>query len=420
MSKNHLVKAALADLCTLVTDGTHDTPKRVQRGIPLIKAKEIVGGKIDFENCDQISYEDHLRVIARSNPEKGDTLFAHIGASLGEAAYVSVGDSFSIKNIALFKPDPSKIDGRYLYYLVISPEFQGLAKAARTGSAQPFLSLGHLRAHPVRYHEDIDEQKRISSILGAYDDLIEVNRQRIAVLEEMARRLFDEWFVRFRFPGYEKTVMVEAGSDLVPSDWGIKTIGGTFHTVLGGTPSRKKSDYWQSGDVPWINSGKANELRIANPSEQITKDALEKSAAKMMPAGAVVVAITGATLGQHSVLLKPMCGNQSLVGIWDESEKRREHLYRYIATNMKRLVQHASGGAQQHINKEIVDRFSYLDPPEDLLAQYNKLALPLADLIGNLIVANDKLKLSRDMLLPRLTTGELSIAKAERELEAVA
>jgi type I restriction enzyme S subunit len=214
-----LATATLAQICRLVTDGTHDTPRRVTTGFPLIKAKEIVGGRIDFETCDEISEEDHLEVISRSKPERGDTLFAHIGASLGEAAYVNTDRPFSIKNIALFKPDPAKINGRYLYYLVISPTFQGLAKSARTGSAQPFLSLGILRGHPVSFHEAISDQVRIASILGAYDDLIEVNRCRIELLEEMARRLFEEWFVHFRFPGHERCPKVETQGGLLPEGW---------------------------------------------------------------------------------------------------------------------------------------------------------------------------------------------------------
>src|ERR1700730_14954987 len=164
-----LVESTLADVCALVTDGTHDTPKRVEAGYPLIKAKEIVSGRIDFEDCDQISEEDHLRVIARSKPEKGDTLFTHIGASLGASAFVGTDRPFSIKNIALFFQNPSQIDGRYLYYLVVSPDFQALAKGVRTGSAQPFSSLGHLRAHRVRYHHNKAVQHGIAAMLGAYE-----------------------------------------------------------------------------------------------------------------------------------------------------------------------------------------------------------------------------------------------------------
>ena len=144
MSPVDVVDSTLARVCRLVTDGTNDTPRPLSSGYPLIKAKEIVGGRIDFEKCALISQEEHLKVIARSKPERGDTLFAHIGASLGEAAFVNTVREFSIKNIALFKPDPDIMCGRYLYYLTISPRFQQLAKSMRTGSAQPFLSLNHL------------------------------------------------------------------------------------------------------------------------------------------------------------------------------------------------------------------------------------------------------------------------------------
>lgn len=155
MELDSLTESTLAEVCSLVTDGTHDTPKRVASGYPLIKAKEITGGRIDFETCDQISEAEHLEVIARSKPEFGDTLFAHIGASLGEAAFVNTTREFSIKNVALFKPNPAVIDARYLYYLVISPAFQALAKGTKTGSAQPFLGLSQLRGHCIQYHRDL-------------------------------------------------------------------------------------------------------------------------------------------------------------------------------------------------------------------------------------------------------------------------
>ena len=187
-----IAASTLAEVCSLVTDGTHDTPKRVPSGFPLIKAKEIVTGKIDFTHCDQISEDDHRKVVARSKPEWGDTLFTHIGASLGAAAFVNTRREFSIKNVALFKPDPKVIDARYLYYLVISPEFQALATGMKTGSAQPFLGLSQLRGHRISFHSDLEVQRRIGQVLSAYDELIENSQQRIKILESMARTIFSE------------------------------------------------------------------------------------------------------------------------------------------------------------------------------------------------------------------------------------
>lgn len=214
-----LTKASLAEVCILVTDGTHDTPKRVPSGFPLIKAKEIASGQIDFSCCDQISEAEHRKVIARSKPEFGDTLFTHIGASLGAAAFVNTTREFSIKNIALFKPNPAIIDPRYLYYLVVSPSFQSLAIGTKTGSAQPFLGLSQLRGHRIQYHRDLVVQKRIAGILSVYDELIENNQRRIEILESMARALYNEWFIYFRFPGHQDYVRVASPEGEIPDGW---------------------------------------------------------------------------------------------------------------------------------------------------------------------------------------------------------
>ena len=338
------------------------------------------------------------------------------GANTAKTAILKIEACFP-DSVVGFVPDETKSDLHFVKYSLDLMRLRFLAVSR--GATQDNLSLDKLLSFPILAPEVV-EQRRIGAILSTYDDLIEVNRRRIALLEEMARQLFGEWFVHLHFPGNEANQPVPDPFTHCPEGWRRTTLGASFTVVLGGTPSRKRDDFWQDGDVPWISSSKANELRIAEPSEYITQGALRQSAAKMMPAGAVVIAITGATLGQVSVLLRPMCGNQSLVGLWDPNGARREHVYRFVVHNLDRLVRHASGGAQQHINKEIVERFPYLDPPPQILEQYNSLALPLADQIGLLVRQNFRLAASRDLLLPRLISGELLVATAERDLEAAA
>ncbi len=215
--RSRLKEASLDDVCLLVTDGTHDTPKRVKDGFPLIKAKEIVGRKIDFETCDRISEKEHLRVIARSKPEYGDTLFAHIGASLGEAAFVNTNRSFSIKNIALFKPNPAIINQRYLFYLITSPAFQELAKRTKTGSAQPFLSLGKLRAHRITYHQVMDEQRKIAAILSEVDNSIEKSDEIITKTQQLRTGLMQQLLTKGI--GHTRFKQTELGE--IPEEWEV-------------------------------------------------------------------------------------------------------------------------------------------------------------------------------------------------------
>ncbi|MCX6567331.1 MAG: restriction endonuclease subunit S [Candidatus Aminicenantes bacterium] len=412
-SESHQLKSVrLDEVCRLVTDGTHDSPKLQLTGVPFIKGKHISGGFVDFENCDFITIYDHRKAILRSKPERGDILFSNIG-SVGDAVYVRTNREFSIKNVALFKPDYTKVDSRYLYYVVIGPEFRGELMSKRQGVAQPFFSLEILRSHQVRYHEDIMIQRKIAAILSAYDDLIENNLRRIKILEEMAQNLYREWFVNFRFLGHQRVRFIDSPLGRIPEGWEVKCIGDTFVTVLGGTPSREKPEYWDGGTIPWINSGKVNERRIIEPSELITELALNRSASKLMGKGTTVLAITGATLGQVSYLEIETTANQSVVGITDLSGVRSEWIYLTICNRIEGIVKHASGGAQQHINKEVVNNVLVVLPPVKLALMFKHLIEPVFREIATLLFQQKNLRRTRDLLLPKLISGEVDVSKMD-------
>ena len=213
-----LRRARMDELCELVTDGTHDSPRLQRHGVPFIKGKHISSGSIDFSTCDFITPEDHEEACRRVKPQRGDILFSNIG-SVGDTAVVSEDREFSIKNVALFRPDRRKVEEGYLYYLVLSPEFRSNVMNVRSGSAQPFISLANLRSFEANYHEDTRVQRRIAGILSAYDELIENNQRRIQILETMARALYREWFVEFRFPGHEKIPRVASAVGDIPKGW---------------------------------------------------------------------------------------------------------------------------------------------------------------------------------------------------------
>lgn len=408
----------LEDVCTSINSG--GTPSRREPRywnggtIPWIKTGELNDWKV-------IQIEEHITQEGLNESsaklyDPGTILIAMYGdgrtiTTMGIVARRSATNQACCALVA----DPSLCDQLYLFY-ALKERRRGLLNLVVAG-AQRNLSVGIVKRFPVPI-PPLETQRRIAAILGAYDDLIEVNHRRVAVQEEMARGLFDEWFVRFRFPGHESVAMQDTPEGFFPEDWRLSTLGKEFSVVLGGTPARKVPSYW-GGNVPWLNSGKANELRIISPSEYITSEGLRRSSAKMMPKGATVIAITGATLGQLSILTRPMCGNQSLVGVWDEGGRRNEYVYRFIQANINKMIAHASGGAQQHINKEIVERFGFYEPPSDLMDKFLRIVDPVGCLIDQLLASNAKLAASRDLLIPRLISGQLSLEAAERELENV-
>ena len=424
--------ASLNEVCSLVTDGTHDTPKRVQNGYPLIKAKEIVGGQIDFVTCDQISEVEHLQVIARSKPEYGDTLFAHIGASLGEAAFVQTHCSFSIKNIALFKPNPEIINQRYLYYMVISPTFQDLAKQTKTGSAQPFLSLGHLRSHRVRYHESLNDQRKIAAILSAYDDLIENNLRRIKILEEMAQNLYREWFVKFRFPGHQQVRFTDSPLGQIPEGWEIKALGSLMEEHIGGGWGNDVEDdnytepAWviRGTDIPTARSCDLSKV----PFRYHKKSNLQSR--RLMP-GDIVFEVSGGSKGQplgrslyiSSELLAAFNGAPVICASFckrikpDTEQYASELLYlsfldAYISGEIEQY-QVQSTGISNYKWSDYLEKVSRCVPPIALQERFCELSAPLFSKIGTLGRKNTNLRCTRDLLLPRLISGEVDVSELD-------
>ncbi len=409
-----LTEAALADVCSLVTDGTHDTPRRVKLGYPLIKAKEIVGGRIDFETCDQISEAEHLKVVARSKPEFGDTLFAHIGASLGEAAFVNTTREFSIKNIALFKPNPAIVDPRYLHYLVISPAFQAHAKGTKTGSAQPFLGLSQLRSHRIRYHRDMAIQRRIAGILSTYDDLVETNQRRIKILEEMARSLYREWFVLFRFPGHDKVKMVPSPLGPIPQGWEVVPIDDVCELVTDGSHSSPKS---VEQGLPMASSKDMHEWGLSlEACRHISRqdfDQLVRNGCKPKK-NDVLITKDGANYLKHIFVVRE---EQELVllssiAILRPNERINPHLLTAILSapeNKDRLKNYVTGAAIPRIILSDFKQFKIVLPSQEVQDAWAKIGEPITQLCWRLIDQITNLRRTRDRLLPRLLSGQDSL-----------
>jgi type I restriction enzyme, S subunit len=170
---------------------------------------------------------------------------------------------FSIKNVALFRPNPVDVDPVYFYYLVLSPSFRGVFLNVRSGSAQPFISLEAFRQHKFSFNPDSRQQRLIGQTLSAYDDLIENNRRRMELLEEAARQLYREWFVRLRFPGREHTRIING----VPEGWRKGRVADLGQIITGKTPSTNdESNY--GDDIQFVKTPDMHRQMIVVQTEQ--------------------------------------------------------------------------------------------------------------------------------------------------------
>ena len=393
----------------------------------------LYGGPYPFiQTADVMAADPYITSYSQTYSEFGfqqskmwpsETLCMTIaGANTAKTAILKFEACFP-DSIVGFIPDKSKSDIVFVKYALdlMRDRFLSVSR----GATQDNLGLDKILSFPI-LAPDVDKQRRIGAILSAYDKLMENSHRRVLLLEAMARAIYREWFVHFRIPA-EALTKAGASSKIkfvasplgdIPQDWKVEKLGDIFKIVLGGTPSRVKPEFWEGGTIPWINSGKVNDLRITTPSELITELALERSAAKLMPKGATVLAITGATLGQVSYLEIETTANQSVIGIVDPSGLRSEWIYLTVCDQIEGIINHASGGAQQHINKEVVNEVLVALPFAPLAKEFKRLVGPMFREVATLLFKIQNLRRTRDLLLPRLLSGQISLTTKEDHVNA--
>ena len=394
----------IGELGSIITGNTppRNNPELYGKYTPFIKATDISETeKYTYNPEEYYSEEGHNKYIKSLIP-KGSTCVVTIG-SIGKKMTMAHCDLFINQAMNAIIPNEN-FDNEYVYYAVknILPNIKMLDSG--TASGRENVSKSAFSKMQILIEDNIITQRRIAEILSRYDSLIENYQKQIKLLEESTQRLYKEWFVDLRFPGHENTKIVDG----VPEGWSYMKIKDRYKTVLGGTPSRSINNYW-GGDISWINSGEINKLRIINPSEKITIDGYNNSSTKLMPIHTTILAITGATLGQVSYTEIETCANQSVVGIIDEKNTTNEYLYLNIYNNIHSMINKATGGAQQHINKDIVNDYCIMLPNEDILIEFRKKIKPVFNAIKNYLFTIEKLTEARDRLLPKLMSGEIEV-----------
>ena len=334
---------------------------------------------------------------------KGSILFSS-RAPIGYIA-IAANELCTNQGFKSIIPDNNLVNNLFLYYLLKynKEEIEGLG----SGTTFKEVSAKVMQNFDIKI-PSIQTQKKIADILSSLDDKIELNRRINDNLEQQAQALFKSWFVDFE--PFKEGKFVDSELGRIPEGWRVERLGSVCKCLLGGTPSRNKEEYW-SGKIAWINSGEINEFRITKPSEYITQEGLKKSATKLLPKKTTVLAITGATLGQVSLLEIDSCANQSVIGLLENEDIFHEYIYPLIKNRIDDLCSHMTGGAQQHINKNNVEQLEILVPPKKILVEYKQIATPIYSLISNICFESQKISKLRDSLLPRLMSGELKLDK---------
>jgi type I restriction enzyme S subunit len=303
-----------------------------------------------------------------------------------------------------------------------------------TGAAQPKLSQANLRQIEIPL-PPLPVQRRIAGILSAYDELIENSQRRIRILEAMARALYREWFVHFRFPGHDNSAGVpnwtaegrpegvsatdganqmhpRVASPLgdIPQGWEVTTFGELYNTGSGGTPSRARPEYFEDGTIDWVKSQELLDDYVLSTEERITERALKESSAKLFPANAVLIALYGATIGKLAILSRAAATNQACCAILPKhSAFGREFAFLTLLLNRERIIGLRLGAAQQNISQVLLRNLECVKPPDKLAIQFSERTAPLFDGILTLQRQIQNLRRTRDLLLPRLLSGQVKL-----------
>ena len=332
--------------------------------------------------------------LAQSKIWPKGTLCITIAANIAETAILDIEACFP-DSIIGFIADPEKADTKFIKYLFDAVLKQKMTRVSQ-GAAQDNLSQGKLLSFEFPVPE-VAEQKRIASILSTYDDLIENNRRRIALLEEAARLLYREWFVHFRFPGHEHVKVVDG----VPEGWNQTPLSELVTMVMGQSP---KSEFYNTrGDGLPFHQGVTNYgfrfVTDTNYSTKVTKLAEPEDIlfSVRAPVGRINVTLNKMILGRGLAAFRSKMGNQSFLLYQLKSHFFKEDLI-------------GGGAIYAATNKKDLEKLELLQPTDELVGAFEQISRPIDDQIRVLSLQTDHLVNARDLLLPRLMDGRLEVA----------
>jgi type I restriction enzyme S subunit len=397
------------------------------------KIGEIINLKRGYDLPSMERVEGDVPIISSSGITDFHNEFKKVGKGVVTGRYGTLGEVFYINgkywplNTTLYVTDFKGNDPKFIYYFLKTLKLERFNGAA----AVPGLDRNVIHRVEVLFPEHISIQTKIASILSAYDELIENNKQRIKMLEEMAEEIYKEWFVRFRFPGYEFTKFFDVkGKEVphgtlgaLPEGWDKTKVENVYKTSSGGTPSRLKEAEYFNGEIDWVKTGELKDSFILDTEEHITEIGLKNSSAKLFPENTLLMAMYGVNIGQLGISSKPAAANQAVCVFnpIDGIETSLVHSFYFFKSIRSHLFNISMGAAQQNLSQDLIKKIDFLKPNAKIIRNYHSIVFPFFEEIKILSQKSQLLQQTRDLLLPRLISGKLSVAHLiEQESESLA
>jgi len=370
----------------------------VSGGTPSKKNPEYWDGNIPWVSCKDMKKaylydsQDHITEKGAANGTRfvsPETIIIVVrGMILGQHFPVAIA-----KRKMAFNQDlkalqcAPNVDPKFLFHWLRGKSYEILGIVDEAAHGTKRLQTDRLQNFPLHL-PPLPIQRKIAAILSAYDDLIENNTRRIEILEEMARSIYREWFVKFRFPG---------------------TVGDVAEVGRGSSP-RPIADqkYFEGGTIPWIKIADATKSGKYLYETKQKVNEYGASFSRLLPQGSLIIAASG-TLGYTQLLGVNGCIHDGWLYLINFNRVEKEYLYYLFREKQQFFYNSAYGAAIQNVNTMILREMKILLPPSPIQKKFSEIIFNSDNFLDNLGRKNINLRQTRDLLLPRLISGEIDV-----------
>lgn len=403
-------EVTLGDLCEISSSKRIFAKEYQSDGVPFYRGKEIIakqkGNAISNELF--ISRNRYEEIKARYGvPQQRELLLTSVG-TLG-VPYVIKEEEFYFKdgNLTWFRHF-NGLDVEYLYYWFLSPYGKNEINTKAIGSTQKALTIDSLSKFDIKIPVNLDDQRRIASILSSLDRKIELNNKINADLEEMAQAIFKNWFVDFE--PFKDGKFVDSELGMIPEGWKVGRLDEIADVVGGSTPSKAKPEYYTQKGIAWLTPKDLSNHPAVYTSRgeiDITKEGYNSTSTKLMPKGTILFT-SRAPIGYISIAQNDICTNQGFKSLVPKKAGTC-FLYCFLKYVTPEIENKSTGSTFKEASGSLMKPLKVIMPEQKVFEDFETIVSPLFARIESLEKESSRLSLLRDTLLPRLMSGELEV-----------